>query len=59
MKIDTYKMLEQLAAKDLPKDSFNVFEEAGGNFDDAYRMGHRDGEVSLARRVIAMEGARE
>ena len=31
---------------------FNVMDDSGGNFDDAYSMGTDDGEIYMARQVL-------
>ena len=36
---------------------FSPYEASGGNFDDAYYMGTEDGQIQLARTVLAhLEG---
>ena len=35
-------------------EEFNAHEFSGGNFDDAYAGGTADGEIMLAREILAM-----
>lgn len=47
--------LKKLAATDCSFDNedFNAYDYSGGNYDDAYYMGSTDGEISLAREILA------
>ena len=33
-------------------EKYSIFEESGGNVDDAYSLGLEDGEISLARELL-------
>lgn len=48
--------LEELAGKQSvgDKDDFEAYSYSGGNVDDAYEMGMRDGEIYLARELLAL-----
>lgn len=48
--------IEQLAAKEMATDDprFSSMAFYGGNMDDAYWGGRRDGEISLARTLLAI-----
>jgi hypothetical protein len=48
--------LEELASKTAWSDDpeFNAWEFSGNNFDDAYAGGVQDGEILLARELLAM-----
>ena len=37
-----------------PKSELSVWEQSGGNIDDAYHMGRADGEILLARELKAL-----
>jgi len=43
-------LAEQAAVKD--SEDFIVDEYAGGNVDDAYSIGFRDGQIALARQLL-------
>lgn len=45
------KLAETEAACD--DEEFNPYDVSGGNFDDAYYAGSNDGEILLARQIIA------
>jgi len=47
--------LKKLAAEGCcsEDEDFNAYDYSGGNFDDAYYAGTSDGEISLAREIIA------
>ena len=55
LKSTTIQMLEKLAAKqtvyDLDNESIDDY--VGGNIDDAYSRGIKDGETLLARELIS------
>lgn len=38
------------------KDCFDVQDFCGGNFDDAYAGGERDGQIEMARQVLTELG---
>lgn len=50
------KRLESLAAEKMASESedFCAADWGGGNFDDTYALGVRDGEISLAAEVVAV-----
>jgi hypothetical protein len=50
------KRLEQLAKRNCWSDNedFSSCDYSGGNFDDAYNGGLKDGEVLLAREILEM-----
>lgn len=56
MKEETIKMLEKLALNSTIHDEDGnyacVDDYAGGNVDDAYRIGHNDGQIELARIIL-------
>jgi hypothetical protein len=35
-------------------EEFNAMDASGGNYDDAYDMGCKDGEIALAREILPM-----
>jgi len=37
-------------------DDFNAYDYSGGNYDDAFDQGQRDGEVQYARELLALLG---
>ena len=50
--------LKTVANKDAHGDSedFNAYDYSGGNFDDAYQLGVDDGEINMARELMARMG---
>ena len=54
MNAEMKMMLEELAAQTCwcDDEDFVVDDYAGGNVDDAYSGGNRDGEVELARSLL-------
>lgn len=47
--------LRKLAAKDMDfeDEDFEVYSYCGGNVDDAYQRGEEQGEISMAREIVA------
>lgn len=39
------------SSRQLDEPGFNAYEFSGGNYDDAYDMGFRDGLITLAREI--------
>lgn len=58
MNEQTIDMLKKLARKTAWSDDeeFMVDDYAGGNEDDAYYGGQRDGEIALARKILTSMG---
>jgi len=54
MKSDIIPMLEELSKKELAyeSDDFNPMSNYGGNYDDAYWGGYKDGRASLAKDLL-------
>ena len=52
---DLLEMLRKLAgdSADCDDSDFNAMEWSGGNYDDAYSIGRDDGEILLARHILA------
>lgn len=52
------KMLEAIAARECWSDDedFSVYDNSGGNYDDAYSGGCEVGEVLLARQLLKLFG---
>jgi hypothetical protein len=52
---ELFKELKYLADKEAISDdeNFNANESGGGNFDDTFRLGMRDGEIEFARYLLA------
>jgi hypothetical protein len=56
------RKLEKIAKKNTCQDVaeeegeefFNVYDVAGGNIDDAYQAGYDDGQIELAREMLAL-----
>jgi hypothetical protein len=47
--------LKALAKKSLPDfNDFNAMDASGGNFDDAYDLGMKHGEIMLAQEILEM-----
>jgi hypothetical protein len=49
--------ITEIASKDFALDweaGDNIFDASGGNYDDAYGIGLRDGEISLAKQLAAL-----
>jgi hypothetical protein len=60
--IDLFPMVEmirEIAAKTARYDAedFMIDDYAGGNIDDAFRMGQEDGEILFARRLLTLIGS--
>lgn len=57
MNKELLEKLQKLATQKSWEDQFDddsiIDDFAGGNIDDAYYGGYRDGEISLAREVLA------
>jgi hypothetical protein len=52
---DIRAVVEPLAAEYEEEDEdFNPYEQSGGNFDDAYRLGEDAGETAFAARILGM-----
>lgn len=58
MNEQTIDMLKKLARETAWSDNeeFMVDDYAGGNEDDAYYGGQRDGEIALARKILTSMG---
>jgi hypothetical protein len=55
------EMLKKLAGENTLRETsdaegymISAYEASGGNYDDAYSMGMRDGEILLARELLKM-----
>ena len=55
--IDRLKLLarRKMWSEDEDED-FNPYDMSGGNFDDCYEGGRRDGEVDMAREILTELG---
>jgi len=56
MNIENIKLkLQEYANKKAGSDNkdFEIYDCCGGNYDDAYYMGCQDGEICLAREILA------
>ncbi len=54
MNEELIEKLKTLAKKECwsDDDEFEAYSYSGGNFDDAYSGGYRDGEIDLAREIL-------
>jgi hypothetical protein len=52
---EIWKMIKELAEKEMGSDSDDFDPSDGGNYDDAYSLGKRDGEIGLARELLSMK----
>jgi hypothetical protein len=56
---EKYKLLVEKITKQAEKEScfddenFNAYEFSSGNYDDAYSIGVRDGEIQFARNLLS------
>lgn len=53
---DLKKHIQIIAEQDSYDDdeNFDLLEACGGNYDDAYYLGAENGEISLARELLAL-----